>query len=561
MPSYTLRVKNVPFLNMSILSIPVTFPHNLANLPKREGGAFESSLMVLARAKALWCIATGSGSLVAAQFIALVLWLQPGSEWLSILLMLLLGIGCLSLAMTCWRLYRGLLLPLQILEDKVERVCQGDFRVRMDAKQIGGLGNFAETIQNLNDELVDLYEDMDSRVAHQTKRLAQKTASLNILYEAAASINQIQDQSTLLIRYLRVFKEMVNGRAATVRLIAQDGREQLLACIDSNNKIFLEHELLPLPLCKCGRILIPGDILCERDAKECSKRLNRPMYGLDEIEFLDVPLQYHSERLGNYRIWVDRLGMASREDMRDILATIGRHLGVAIAKHRSDIQARRLSIIEERNHLAHELHDSLAQTLASLRFRVRLLQETLTQNVEPHSDTLTEVQRIRNAIDGAHTELRELLNSFRAPIDQSGLVPALERLIAKFQQETKLAVFLQQECCVVPLTAHEEAQMLRIVQEALTNIRKHAQAHTVRVLLRCHAPGSYLLLVEDDGVGFQRANSNANQPGEHLGLAIMEERARRIGATLRIETDPGEGTRIEFIFKPGRRPMSMGADY
>jgi two-component system nitrate/nitrite sensor histidine kinase NarX len=278
------------------------------------------------------------------------------------------------------------------------------------------------------------------------------------------------------------------------------------------------------------------------------------MYGPDEIEVVEVPLQYHDERLGAYRIAVDRPGITGREDVMDLLSTIGSHLGIAIAKHRSDAEARRLSIIEERNHLAHELHDSLAQTLASLRFQVRMLQETLGQEgVE--SAAGAEAQRIRIALDEAHTELRELLNSFRLPLDQGGLVPALEQLVARFRQDTGLPIFFQRDCRQLHLSVHEEMQMLRVVQECLTNIRKHAQAHTVRVLLRCHAPGVYLLLVEDDGVGFERP-SYGGRPGEHIGLSIMEERAGRIGAELRIESEPGEGTRVEMLFKSGRRPIT-----
>jgi two-component system nitrate/nitrite sensor histidine kinase NarX len=275
------------------------------------------------------------------------------------------------------------------------------------------------------------------------------------------------------------------------------------------------------------------------------------MYGANEVEAVEVPLQYHDEDLGFYRIYVDKPGIAAREDILELLTTIGSHLGIAIAKQRSDAEARRLSIIEERNHLAHELHDSLAQTLASLRFQVRMLQETLEQGGTGAAG-LSELQRIRNGVEEAHTELRELLNSFRAPLDQRGLVPALEKLVSNFRQETGLSIFLQCDCRQLQLNAQEEMQMLRVVQESLTNIRKHSRAHTVRVLLRCRPPGTYLLLTEDDGVGFDRAPAEG-RPGEHIGLSIMEERARRIGAELRIESEPGEGTRVELVFKPGRR--------
>jgi two-component system nitrate/nitrite sensor histidine kinase NarX len=235
------------------------------------------------------------------------------------------------------------------------------------------------------------------------------------------------------------------------------------------------------------------------------------------------------------------------EDVLDILNTIGSHLGMAVAKQRSDTEARRLSIVEERTSLAHELHDSLAQTLASLRFQVRMLEETL-QDGQASDNLMLEAQRIHHGLDEAHDELRELINSFRAPLDQRGLVQALEKLVERFHQETDIPAFFQPDCIKVDLDPSQEMQALRIVQESLANIRKHAKAHTVRVLLRCRAPGSYRILVEDDGVGFEGGSPKGN-PGEHIGLSIMQERARRIGGEFSIESEPGEGTRVELIVR------------
>ena len=163
-----------------------------------------------------------------------------------------------------------------------------------------------------------------------------------------------------------------------------------------------------------------------------------------------------------------------------------------------------------------------------------------------------DLARIRNGLDEAHTELRELLASFRAPLDRRGLVPALEKLTHRFGQESGAHVLFQNACRPIELSATDELQLMRIVQEALANIRKHAQAHTVRVLLTREPGGPHVLLVEDDGRGFTTPPPGTH-PGEHIGLTIMEERARRIGAELRIESEPGEGTRVEILFDLHRR--------
>jgi two-component system nitrate/nitrite sensor histidine kinase NarX len=252
---------------------------------------------------------------------------------------------------------------------------------------------------------------------------------------------------------------------------------------------------------------------------------------------------------------VDKPGIYDgREDVLDILNAIGSHLGMAVAKQRSDSEARRLSIVEERTSLAHELHDSLAQTIASLRFQVCMLEETLQS--EPASELARqEAGRIHNGLDEAHDELRELINSFRAPMDQRGLVTALSKLVERFNQETGISAFFQPDCLKTDLEPTQEMQALRIVQESLANIRKHAKAHTVRVLLRCRGQGQYLILVEDDGVGFEGTAPKGN-PGEHIGLSIMEERARRVSGELSIESEPGEGTRVELVIRNPNNPTS-----
>ncbi len=459
----------------------------------------------------------------------------------------------LALGVGLHRLARRLLIPLARLEESVAQVCSGEPGATLLMQDTGALGAMISDLDSLNEELSELYEDMDSRVSRHTTRLAQKTASLKILYDVAASVNQAQDLEALLLRYLRVLKEMVNGVSATIRLEQPDGVLRVVGAIGVNNEVLREREMLPLALCVCGKALSPGDVLCDNPGRSCVKQLRRVMYGHDDIEVVSVPLDYHGEMLGMYYLYVRRPGISGREDILELLQTIGSHLGMAVAKQRSDHEARRLSIVEERTTLAHELHDSLAQTLASLRFQVRLLEDMLLQQGSDAA-AIKDARRIRGGLDEAHTELRELLNSFRAPVDERGLVSALETLVDRFGRETGIHILFQNECREPRLSSAEQMQMLRVTQECLANIRKHAQAHTVRVMLSCRANGNYLLLVEDDGVGFEHA-AKQGCPGEHIGLSIMEERARRLGGNLRIESEVGEGTRVELSYqsKPADR--------
>ena len=477
--------------------------------------------------------------------------LKPDWIWPPWVCLGFLITGLAGFAISVGRLRTRLLIPLVRLERSVARISQGEPGASEALAGAGVLERMARDIGSLNAELTDLYEDMDSRVARQTMRLAQKTASLKILYDVAAGIHQADGVEALLLRFLRVLKEMVNGRAATVRLVMADGTRRLIGSIGLDDDLVSERDMGPVDLCLCGSALATGDILCDQDARYCSKVYGRRMFGGDQMEVVTVPLEHRDELLGIYTIFVDRPGIEGREDILDLLLTVGHHLGVAIAKQRSDAEARRLSIVEERNSLAHELHDSLAQTLASLRFQVRMLSDALEQ-VEIPANARQDLSRVRNGLDEAHTELRELLASFRAPLDGRGLAAAVAKLTEQFGRDTGTHVLFQNDCRSLPLTAHQELQVVRIVQESLANIRKHAAAHTVRVLMSRDSGGSYLVLIEDDGVGFLNPVPE-QRGGEHIGLSIMEERAARIGASLSIESEPGEGTRVELLIDPNRK--------
>ncbi|MEJ2455683.1 MAG: histidine kinase [Candidatus Thiodiazotropha sp.] len=476
------------------------------------------SLRILFTGNLLTPILLLGGSVLFCLILAL-LQVARGSQHTTLQGMLLIGsfVAFLSLLLVLMRLRSQLLRPLSTLEQTVTQICQGEPVAHRGSEQpTGVLSGMARDIDSLNEELTDIYEDMEVRVARQTWRLAQKTTYL----------------------------------------VLQDDRVRQVGCIDQNGRLYNEQELLPIRLCQCGIALSPGDILCAQDARACSRRNGRRMFSPDEVERVSVPMWYHGDVLGFYHLYVDKPGIYDgREDVLDILNTIGSHLGMAVAKQRSDTEARRLSIVEERTSLAHELHDSLAQTLASLRFQVRMLEETL-QDAGATPKAQLEAARIHNGLDEAHDELRELINSFRAPLDQRGLVPALGKLVERFNQETGIAAFFQPDCLKADLDTNQEMQALRIVQESLANIRKHAQAHTVRVLLRCRSPGTYLILVEDDGVGFEGSAPKGN-PGEHIGLSIMQERARRIGGELSIESEPGEGTRVELIIRSARGEANL----
>ncbi|MDH3354986.1 MAG: histidine kinase, partial [Chromatiales bacterium] len=303
--------------------------------------------------------------------------------------------------------------------------------------------------------------------------------------------------------------------------------------------------------CLCGSAALSGEVQMQLDLAQCHKIIGTPIVANEKLEMLAVPLKYHDKTLGIYNLFIASASQYSDNEIRSLFASVGQHLGMAIEKTKIDEEAKRLTIIKERNAIAHELHDSLAQTLASLRFQVSMLDETIdNQKVE---EIRQEVQQIKGGLDEAYSELRELLAHFRTPINRRGLLPALEDLISNFRKQTGMHVLLQKDWETSQFDANKELQILRIIQESLANVRKHSKAHTVRVLMRCDDNMCGEVLIEDDGVGLQNP-AFSGHPGEHIGLSIMEERARKMGGEIKIESEPGEGTRVQLTFSNLEQP-------
>ena len=171
------------------------------------------------------------------------------------------------------------------------------------------------------------------------------------------------------------------------------------------------------------------------------------------------------------------------------------------------------------------------------------------QTLQPSGDFMAfkTIESIKDALDEASTSWRELIAHCRVPIEQQGLIPAIKRAVEKFRKETGIHILLQSSEQVLSLPSNIELNAYRIVQESLANIKKHTNAHIVRILVN-NEGGNIRILIENDGKGFDPGKIQSSE-GKHLGLTIMKERARHLGGNLKIESEPDEGTRVELKFR------------
>jgi signal transduction histidine kinase len=208
----------------------------------------------------------------------------------------------------------------------------------------------------------------------------------------------------------------------------------------------------------------------------------------------------------------------------------------------------------ERRRVARELHDSVNQLLSSVKFRIQSLEARLPR--EDRGPLHEEVERTRALLEKAIREVRRISRNLRpSELDDLGLVPALRSLCAEFGERTGLAVDLQAPEALKKLPGEIELCAYRIVQEALNNISKHAEAQRVTVELGSQN-GNLHLRVRDDGRGFDAAAVAARGPKEAgMGLLDIAERARLVGGVAAISSTPGAGTEVA-VELPLRRPRA-----
>jgi two-component system nitrate/nitrite sensor histidine kinase NarX len=227
----------------------------------------------------------------------------------------------------------------------------------------------------------------------------------------------------------------------------------------------------------------------------------------------------------------------------ELAETMGRHIGGALASAERRDEHRRLGVLEERAAIARELHDSLAQSLSYTKIQLARLAASIEH--EGHSlQSMNVLMELREGINSAYRELRELLTTFRLGLGEEGFAGALRDTVAEFERRSGVHATLDNDLLKVELSANEQVHLLQVVREALTNIEHHAHARHAWVSLRRGEGQGIEVTIEDDGVGIKDEQS----PRGHFGLSIMRDRAKSVSGKLAIESRQPTGTRIRLVF-------------
>lgn len=345
---------------------------------------------------------------------------------------------------------------------------------------------------------------------------------------------------TLLDGFLETIIKSLGATAGAVRLLSPSGRELHIAgAVGLPPEISECESSVELGCGVCGKAMHEGAIRSV-DAALCAWRSGEHFFGVDCKRIVAVPLEFRGTLIGVFNLFFSG-DQEIAGDAARTLRSFAEMIGISLENARLTRENRRMSLMAERQAIANEIHDSLAQTLVYSRMRISVLQEA----VRTHDELLAHKcgRDVDEALASVQKSVRELITHFRCQMDPLGLQHALQVLVNDFNERSGIKLIYANRVPDPCLPLEHELQIFHIVREVLANISTHSGATHARLQV-VRKDGRYLFTIEDNGAGM----SSNIPPDGHYGLTIIRERAQRIGAEIEVKSVAGSGTRVSLSF-------------
>ncbi|MBI4671057.1 MAG: type IV pili methyl-accepting chemotaxis transducer N-terminal domain-containing protein [Chloroflexi bacterium] len=415
------------------------------------------------------------------------------------------------------------------LDTAAQTIAAGQLASPVPATGRDEIGVLAHALDAMRVQVAAAHDQLETRVI-------QRTRELDAAFELSQAIVAELDLDTLLDSVSVHARSLTRARAASVCLL--EGAPSVLVQKASSDHGNLSRELRQTPTRPLARQVLNGETILQDAGCAACAFLQTHAPGNCAV----APLRSGGKTLGALCVVRDTAEPFSVEEAR-ALTLLANAAAVAIANARlvesGTLQAEQNATLAERERLAAELHDNLAQTLSFLNLKTENAQALL---VEGHAaETVTELERVREAITAAFTQVRAALVGLREPsVNGQDLAQRLTECVNEFQHDAQVPVESHLEASALVLTPLVQTQVVHVVREALANTRRHAHAQHVRVCAaRLNQVAAFI--IEDDGCGFDPKTIASEH---HLGLAVMRMRVERCGGQLEITSKPGAGTRI-----------------
>lgn len=430
--------------------------------------------------------------------------------------------------------------PVERLRGGIQSMTEKNFSARLPVESNDEFGQLTRGFNDMADRLQALYNSLEERVQLKTAALASQNKELALLYDSAAFLQRPQPVQGMCEGFLQRITEYFKADGGSVRILDErQGNLHMVVHYGISGEMAELEQCMKVGDCLCGeavekKISIVHDLRDGLPGRELKCRHE----GFATVSVFHIFA--HDQHLGFFNLHF-REPKAFGEREQALLETLGQLLGIAIENMRLVSREREMAISEERNLVAQGLHDSIAQGLTFMNIQLQMLDDSLRYGKLDEAAEI--VPALRSGVQESYEDVRELLLNFRSRLAEDDLVGALKTTIEKFRRQTGIEAELKIEGAGPPFSREQQLQVLFIVQEALSNIRKHAMASKVEIQLNDRH--DFTLSIKDDGVGFDAAT--LLRKGEsHVGINIMRERAQRIHAALDIESGLGKGTTVSL---------------
>jgi len=433
---------------------------------------------------------------------------------------------------------RRIVYPLMTLNLAAQRIANGQLTDPVPAMNKDELGELGQAFETMRTEIAAAREELETRVAQRTREL---TSAFELSQEIVAQHNLDQLLQSVTDRA----RELTQSQAASLCLLDENHSALTLVAQSGNGgasaglRQSLQRDLV-------RRVVMEGEtVVMQTACSQCGFLLAHT-----PGQCVAAPLSAGSESLGALCA-VREMGKLFDTDETRALTRLANSAAIAIANARlitaEQKQAAYAATLAERERLAAELHDNLAQTLSFLNLKTDRVIETVAAH---DADQVgADLQHMKDAIGVAYQQVRTALVGLREPLPaMDDFAQKLTTHLSNFREATSLQVeLIAADSSAFALPPLMQTQAMHIVRESLTNIRRHAQAQYVVVRVE-RVNDHARFTIEDDGNGF---DPQAIVGDAHLGLIIMRARAERSGGTLKVESAKGVGTKVMAMFPLG----------
>ncbi len=464
--------------------------------------------------------------------------LAEKTTWLRLCQTVLIFMSLAASVALLYLLYLWIIGPVARMRAGIAKMSQDELDVRLPIESEDEFGVLAQAFNHMADHVQSVHRTLEDRVSEKTAKLQAQNHEMSTLYEIEGFLAGPHAIEELCRGFLHRIMQRMHADGGTVRILDKHSDNMHITVHEGVPDHMIEQEhCIKKDDCLCGAATQQG-VIVVRDFRLFDQQKRYRCVEEGYVSLAVFQILAREQVLGTFSLHFVKERMVSSEERR-LLETLGKNLGAAIENQRLIAKEKEFAVSQERNLLAQGLHDSIAQGLNFLNLQVQMLDDALARG------DLSEIADIspllKAGVQESYEDVRELLLNFRTRLQDSNLESEMRNVVAKFQRQTGVHASIDFHGTGAPLAPEQQLQVLFILQEALSNVRKHAQASQVQVLVENER--DFSLRVADDGSGF--AMEDVQSKGDsHVGLRIMQERAQRLSAQFDIQSQRGQGTTI-----------------